>query len=210
MSDLFGDANNFLENGHKVLHIMVDIETLDTSVDSAITEIGAVIIAGGEGNKLDRAFYYPCIDPRGSVSKETIEWRNKNNLPRLLWDQTIPEEELEMNPLHIKRVMRNFFEWIEDVCKTTGATPVMWCKGTDFDKVILTRAAKNRCGIEKTPWAYNKFFDVRTLLYVFPQFKIPSALVKHNGFDDALAQASCLTKIAEHISELRALEQSME
>lgn len=196
------NANNFLTSNPKELHFMVDIETLDTAVTASITEIGAVVINPPKVIMLDRSFHQHCIDPEGSTSNATLAWRTENNL---LWYKVMEQDAqlVKNSQLYIKNVLENFFAWISEQCRLAEATPIMWCKGTDFDKRIIECAAQDRCGIQELPWAYNKFFDLRTLLYVFPQFKVAKELVKHNGLSDALIQASCLISIAEHLAELR-------
>lgn len=196
------NANNFLTSNPKELHFMVDIETLDTAVTASITEIGAVVINPPKGCGFSPMFYQHCLDPEGSTSNATLAWRTENNL--LWYKVTEQEAHLVKNyQLYIKNVLENFFTWISEQCQLAEATPIMWCKGTDFDKRIIECAAQDRCGIQELPWAYNKFFDLRTLLYIFPQFKVPKELVKHTGLEDALQQASCLIRIAEHLAELR-------
>lgn len=196
------NANNFLTSNPKELHFMVDIETLDTAVTATITEIGAVVINPPKVGGFSPMFHQHCIDPEGSTSTATLAWRTENNL---LWYKVMEQDALLVKnfQLYIKNVLENFFAWISEQCRLAEATPIMWCKGTDFDKRIIECAAQDRCGIQELPWAYNKFFDLRTLLYVFPQFKVAKELVKHNGLSDALQQASCLISIAAELSGIR-------
>lgn len=199
----------FLNRYPGELHVVVDIESLATSKDAAITEIGACVIDTHKFPVVIYTVYHSvCIDPNGDTNEDTIKWRKDNNLPWLPWDELNAISIFD--PQHISVVLPKFFRWLADQLKVTGKSKlIMWCKGTDFDKVILETAWEYRCyntnpAIEKTPvpWEYNNFHDLRTLLKVFPQFNIAKELVKHTGLADALQQASQLIKIAEHIAEL--------
>jgi len=176
------------------IHIMVDIETLAVSHDAAITEIGAVVIEmlpSEEG--LLRYFHEECDDPFGAKDLDTIQWRNDHNLP---WHQY-------PNVPVVGETLNRFFTWVETMGKIANAEPIMWCKGTDFDKKILETAAERNKLMHRIPWKYNKFFDLRTLLKVFPQFKVPRDSVAHNGYKDALQQAEQLVSIDSHIDALQ-------
>ena len=199
----------FLNCDPEELHVMVDIETLSTSKDAAITEIGACIV-GSQSVSLtvNPVFHSECMDPGGDIDTDTIKWREVNGLPWLTW------EELHTpsinDPEHISTVLPRFFTWLVERLELTKRSKlIMWCKGTDFDKVILETAWKYRCYASplpaikpQLPWQYNNFHDLRTLLKVFPQFKVSKETVMHDGLQDSIQQASQLVKIAEHITYL--------
>lgn len=174
-------TQNFLtRNQDTEFHFMVDIETLATSNHAAITEIGAV----GYGCE----FHTHCVDGEGERSVETIEWRLANNLH---W-------KTESAPT-LQQALNNFFAWIG--IKADGRKPILWCKGTDFDATILANAAR-RTATASLPWKYNDINDVRTLLRLFPQFKVPRDQITHNALEDAILQWTYLERIAEHVANL--------
>lgn len=172
---------NIFEKNHETeFHFMVDIETLAVSNNAAITEIGAVSMHS------DTSFHCECWDDYGDRDPKTIQWRLDNNL---YW---VSEHS---DPVSI--ALYRFFEWV-NAC-AGGREPILWCKGTDFDAVIISNAAKRHHF--ELPWKYNAIRDVRTLLQFFPQFKVPKELVKHNGLADAIMQKEYLLKIANHIQD---------
>lgn len=182
---------NFLtRNQDTEFHFMVDIETLATTSHAAITEIGAVAKNPDGTNEF---FHVHCVDTEGDYFQSTITWRRENNLP---WPE--PDEVSDTVP-YIDIALTRFFTWIET--KAAGRRPIFWCKGTDFDAVIISNAAK-RNNIAELPWKYNDINDVRTLLRLWPQFKVPKELVKHNGLEDAVMQWTYLEKIADHVAQL--------
>lgn len=176
----------FLANPDEV-HFMLDLETLSVDPNAAITEIGCVRICTG------RTFHLHVVDPYGARSPETIIWRTENNLP---WQTVVAQEH---NCYGLYPALSMFFDWLQ--LEADGKEIVMWCKGTDFDKVIATAAAKT---VDlKVPWKYSNFFDVRTLLKLFPEFKIPKEMVTHNALEDAILQARQLAEIAEVFDEIK-------
>lgn len=175
---------NFLtRNADTEFHFMVDIETLAVSSDAAITEIGAV---GFNKHGAHCFFRVECIDTTGARSEETMQWRTDNKLP---WAK---EEMAEVR--FVDYALADFFQWITDTAE--GRTPILWCKGTDFDAVILKNTAVRVSVDHLIPWKYNNINDVRTLLRLFPQFKVPRDQVTHNGLEDAILQWTYLEKIA--------------
>lgn len=181
---------NFLtRNQDTEFHFMVDIETLATTSNAAITEIGAVNVS-----YLTKWFYHAhCIDNlNGEWNQATLDWRKENNLP---W-YGVGSTEVK----NCKDVLIDFFESIQK--EAAGRRPILWCKGTDFDAVIITNAARRYGIADLIPWKYNDINDVRTLLRLFPQFKVPRDQVKHNGLEDAIMQWTYLEKIANYVANL--------
>lgn len=185
---------NFLtRNQDTEFHFMVDIETLATSNNAAITEIGAVTFAQiGDGLEM---FHIHCVDTGGEWSDSTVQWRKDNNLPWAGPGDAAGD---------IDYALKEFFAWIKQYA--AGRRPVLWCKGTDFDAVIITNAAR-RNNIVELPWKYNDINDVRTLLRLWPQFKVSKEEVKHNGLTDAVMQFKYLVQIADHVATLESCPQ---
>jgi hypothetical protein len=162
------------------VHIMVDIETLDTENTAVILSIGA---CGIQPNNLHRIFYEelnPETQENRTVSLSTQQW----------WkDQASKGISMPSGKTHIKDALNRFAGWIE---KCEG-TPIIWCKGTDFDVKILTDAFKQYT--IPVPWKYNDVRDARTLLKLHPQITYPTNPVPHHALQDALYQARYLTTI---------------
>jgi len=182
---------NFLtRNSDTEFHFMVDIETLAISSNAAITEIGCFGKARDGNNWF---FRIECIDSTGEWSPHIFDWRLENHLP---WATVSNSPDV----VNCKEALLAFFEHIKFAAD--GRTPILWCKGTDFDAVILTNAARRYEIADQIPWKYNNINDVRTLLRLFPQFKVPHDQVKHNGLEDAILQWTYLEKIADHVAQM--------
>lgn len=179
--------NIFVQNRETEFHFMVDIETLAVSSNAAITEIGAISISPHptDNTRID-SFHEHCWDGYGDRDPKTIQWRLDNNLP---WASS--EEKT------VEAVLIDFCSWIKKVA--AGREIYLWCKGTDFDAVIIKNAAAMR--EVELPWKYNSIRDLRTILHFFPQFKVPKELVKHDGLDDARVQMEALIKCANEMSK---------
>lgn len=136
-------------------HLMIDLETLSTRNNAAITAIGAVFfdpihqLAGPE--------FYANIDLNDSIEKDfhicgkTIYW----------WLQQSDEarEALISGVRPVDEVLKKFVGWF----KANGGTNKtrVWGNGATFDNVILDNAF-DVCKI-KRPWHYRMDRDIRTV-----------------------------------------------
>jgi len=167
-------------------HVMVDIETLDTGTDAVILSIGACSVKVGELGNPDFVFYQEIhlsqADRKFDMST-VLWWVDQNSK-----GATLPIKGTE--PL--KEVLEYFNRWLVSVFDS----PIIWCKGTDFDIAILTHAM-NQHNI-KPAWKYNNVRDCRTVFKLFPGAKeaIPENKNPHNALDDAIHQAAQLAYIA--------------
>jgi hypothetical protein len=162
------------------VHVMVDIETLDTTPDAVILSLGACTI------QEPHAYWYDEFDEstqfERSVSKETLHW----------WE-TQAGTPMPKGNTGLTSGLEAFTKWLE----AFKATPIIWAKGIDFDCVILAHAFR-QCGL-KLPWKYNSVRDFRTVKKTMPvggdlDF---SGLTPHNAMHDAMRQAAQLRQIAE-------------
>lgn len=168
-----------LPNRHTECHIMVDLETLDLAPTARITEIGAINVFDDFNDPAYlNGFHLDVHDPDGTMSMDTCTWRLDRNLS---W-----KNEEEAYALH--RALSLFGLWINE---HRGRKELfVWCKGTDFDIPILRFAYARAYMI--TPWKYNNVRDVRTLLSLFPEYKIPEEMKPHKALGDAKNQANQL------------------
>ena len=156
-------------------HFMIDIETYDVTPSAVILSIGAERILGSET-------FYIEVDPNTqyerTASLATKEWWAKQGNPPIHGTTTLHE------------ALTSLSNWI----KNLSAKPVIWCKGTDFDTVILTHAYKS-FGME-TPWKYNNVRDCRT---VFKLLGVTPNKATHNALEDAMTQSDELIRaLATH------------
>lgn len=156
-------------------HFMIDIETYDVTPSAVILSIGAERILGSET-------FYVEVDPNTqyerTASIATKEWWAKQGNPPIHG----------ITPLHDALIQLS--GWL----KNLSQEPVIWCKGTDFDTVILTHAYKSFS--METPWKYNHVRDCRT---VFKLLGVTPSRATHNALEDAMMQSDELIRaLAAH------------
>lgn len=161
-------------------HIMVDIETLDTAVTARILSIGACTIHNTPDGPSRHEFYrelYPHQAGR-TESQDTLDWWSRQaNKPN--------------GTLDLPSALIQFSQWIASL----RATPIIWCKGLDFDVAILNHAFR-QCAIQ-IPWKYNHVRDCRTLEWMFEE-KIDKTIKNdnaHNALADAKYQSDVLLSL---------------
>lgn len=158
------------------VHVMVDIETLDTTPTAVILSIGACTIVPWFPTE-----FYEELDVNTQYertkSESTIAW----------WaTQTMP---MPQGTTPIKDALQSFGRWISSL----RAEPIIWCKGTDFDTAILAHAyAQHKIPL---PWKYNAVRDFRTVKKLFPHYQFPANPQAHNALQDALHQTEELKAI---------------
>lgn len=166
--------------------IMLDLETMGTSHNSAIIAIGAVKF----GSKGLGEEFYQVVDLQSSVNvglvmdPTTVLWWMKQSGPARL------EFEREGAPLSI--ALHQFHQWV-----STSTNPRIWGNGVDFDNVVLANAY-TACKIE-APWKYWNNRCFRTMKAVFSGVPYDKPTVAHNALQDAKAQAEHLVKIMQFI-----------
>ena len=162
--------------------VMIDIETLGTSIDCIILSIAAVEfdrITGQTGRE-----FYEKIKPEHGQGRElcfkTLRWwanqpsgafaeamSGTDNLPTVIW--------------HICK-------WWEPIKEVSNC----WSQGTDFDIAILEHACKK--ANYYTPWKHNAKRDTRTVYDVcgFDPKSIEREGTYHNALDDCKHQIRCV------------------
>lgn len=165
--------------------IMVDLETLGTTADSAIVSVGAVRFDLETGETHDGFYQVISLDSNLSagryISPDTLSW----------WMQQEPEARAIFSapsePLH--DVLENFARWIH------SPDSIMWSNGADFDLPMLAHAYTH-AGIS-LPWKYwnSRCFRTYKNLPGAKQTKTPKQGVKHNALADAYNQAQTLCAI---------------
>lgn len=155
---------------------MVDLETLDTIPSATILSIGACVIPAHMDPADSDTFYVEVhVDTQymRTKSMSTIEWwKQQSNCP----DHGI---------VSLTDALRQFRDYLLRLTDT----PVIWCKGTDFDTAILAHAYK-QMGSD-TPWKYNAVRDFRTVKKLFADSLVVTApnLNPHHALADAIHQA---------------------
>ena len=169
-----------------IRHIMVDIETMGTSPNSAILSIGATDFDPMEVEFDNMPHFYreidlqSCIDAGLKMDASTVLWwMGQENAARL------PLAQVNLEGLH--QVMRTFHNYVQP---SMLRKPVrIWCHGANFDAVLLEQGFK-ACRID-VPWGYNEVRCTRTIYEAggVTLDDVKRRGTKHNARDDARHQA---------------------
>lgn len=151
--------------------IMIDIETLGTSVNSVV-----LIICAKRFNESDSSdLFYKKID-----IKSCLELGLEIDDNTLKWWKTQPsevyKEAFEGEREHIKIVLNELKRWIKK-------DDIIWCNGLSFDVPILENLFR-LCKID-IPWKYWNTRDTRTLYDIagIKNWDLPKNN-KHDARDD--------------------------
>ncbi len=174
-------------------HIMLDLETLDTSSTAVVTAIGAVFFDPHSSFTGSR-FYRVTNDwseqqKHGcTVSGDTVHWwltQSKEAQSHLVYPDP-------GSSCSTEQALRDFIDFLDGF----GGDVEVWGNGADFDNIILGNLYK-AYGIQR-PWTYSKNRCFRTMnsLSKGKQYVAPARQgTHHNALDDALTQATILQAI---------------
>jgi hypothetical protein len=178
----------------KTDHIMIDIETLGTSVDSAIIAIGAIQfnMYPDSYQEVDKFYATVSLDSNlnlgRAIDQSTLKWWVDTNA-ELIWEMLGSDNELHH--------ALNGLTWF--LCTNWFST--VWTNGTDFDIAMLKHAYRQCQGTEP-PWKHSVVRDCRTI------YKLYGHLVDrcdngtaHNALDDCRNQATYLDSVLRAVGE---------
>ena len=160
---------------------MLDLETMGTSVNSAIVSIGAVEFSEGLG--ITDRFYVnidlqSCMDKGMEINAKTLMWwmKQSDEARKSLTGDTIP----------LRDALKSFREWV-----VKGNENVqIWGNGSDFDNAMISNAYSKFNATQ--PWNYWDNRCYRTLVYSLPKLEFKRDGTHHNALDDAEYQAKHL------------------
>ena len=166
-------------------HVMIDIETLDTSITAAILAIGAVTF-NPRGIGYDEEEFHLTISKKSniahgrSVSDGTVKW----------WSIQSPEAQASVfdGPhVALPLALDNFARWLNRMKPTCTR---VWAKSPDFDCSIL----KHACDEQGIIWPF-KFWEARCCRTImeaaYPLGDFPVMAMegpKHDALADAKLQ----------------------
>lgn len=192
------------------VHIMLDLETLDTEPTAAIVSIGAVAFSPleppGQWAHLSPSLVFPSgVESRfyrsiivsdamkyGTVGGDTLTW----------WAGQ--EDSARISAFHgsyfLADALAAFAWWVGRV----GKFPYIWCNPAHFDFTILENAYR-KTGIKVHKcWDFRAGRCYRTFRHLFepmfPDLKFEEPKVKHHALEDAMAQAKHMQKIVQALS----------
>lgn len=174
---------------------MIDIETLDNKVSSAITSIAAIVfdIETGEIGEKFRVNVnaQSCLDLGMTVSYETLHW----------WLNT-PEQVtvLKSFTIDMKNISEALHLLTQFIQKHKPSELRVWGNSNRFDLGILAYAYQ-KCN-KPHPWQFYLERDVRTLVDLAPKFKeeeLSARPTTHDPTEDTLAQIRYVVATYNHL-----------
>jgi predicted MPP superfamily phosphohydrolase len=170
---------------------MLDLETLDTSINPVIIRIAAIsfdIKTGKMFDEIDIAVNAKsCIDKNLKISSSTISWWLQQNV-NVIQEILIPSF---ISGTSIRDALKQFSDWINNLRKY-NKTIYIWGNGISADNMWL-QSAFNACNLN-VPWSYYENMDLRTALLIKQKnYDIPFIGHKHNPIDDCKHQIKKLT-----------------
>jgi hypothetical protein len=171
-----------------MLDVMLDLETMGTSTDSAIVAIGAVEFDMSTC-KTGSSFY------QNIHLADSAKHGRKIDPATVLWWMSQPDEArraLMYSAEPLLHVLDKFDAWME--CCAPRDQVRVWGNGPSFDNAIL--AATYASAGRKPPWKYVNDRCFRTICAMFPSItKDERQGTHHNALDDAKWQAEHVLKI---------------
>lgn len=177
-------------------HIMLDLETLDTTPTAVVVSIGAVAF-DPESGMLGDKFYVEMPDDTHAqqnagrtISGDTVQWwMNQSAQARMLFNDTPVESVIRTSTLEALIRFARF------VAANGDREVKLWGNGADFDNIILGSLYGDMD--MKRPWSYSRNRCYRTMKWAVPKDAAPFKPygVHHNALDDAIAQANHLMEI---------------
>lgn len=177
-------------------HIMLDLETLDTTSSAVVISIGAVAF-DPHTKELGEKFYVEFTTDLQAqqrlgrtISADTVTWwMQQGAAAKQIFADPAPEG--------VRRVStaQGLAEFASFVARHGGKKVELWGNGADFDNVIIG-SLFDTFGLVK-PWSYSRNRCYRTMknLGIGPRRPLVREGTHHNALDDAITQAVHLQEI---------------
>jgi hypothetical protein len=170
------------------MDIMIDIESLDTTPNSVILTIGAVLFDPKGQGVVERLELRPTIEDQTeiynrSIDESTLRW----------WSEQTPEALEEALGEH-DRVP--FIECMETLYKFCWNRRAVWSNGAGFDCVVMESAWRQVSDRPNPiPWPFYTVRDTRTLYEITGvSLKDGGHVTSHKAVEDAERQAIVVQK----------------
>jgi len=180
-------------------HIMLDLETLDTTSSAVVISIGAVAF-DPETNALGDKFYVEMTEDtaaqqaRGrTISGDTVRWWMQQDVLAKRVFSVPPPDGVER--ISTFEALSRFGLFVAEQDSKQIDDVEIWGNGADFDNIILG-SLYDAFGLRK-PWSYSRNRCYRTMknLGIGPRRPQVREGVHHNALDDAITQAVHLQEI---------------
>jgi hypothetical protein len=187
---------------HNEPQLMIDIETLATTPESVVYEVGII------------KFTMSLMDLNGRKSVvshkvkgrcwqlHTKDQRDRETDPgTLIWMKNTPGRMEALESAHKQGI--SIREWASAI-QGEGwfdGSPWVWCKGPHFDISILESLFKQATGKRWVPWKYSKIRDLRTMDAVCMELGIPVHCeeVTHDALADCRLQVRQLEGMLDEL-----------
>jgi 3' exoribonuclease, RNase T-like len=174
-------------------HLMLDIETMDSSPTSAVIAIGARIFTLEGPGKGFEVFIDPGVAIHfGTVSPDTMDWWSKQPARELVFGgRTDPAA-----------AVHKFIQFVQEHNPDT-----VWANSPSFDCIIMRHLCKQ---VQmKFPLHYRDERDVRTFLSLGRDLGVDfegcwEGLTAHSPLDDSTAQAQAMVRVLRHLVSMQA------
>ena len=182
-------------------NLMLDLETMGTTSDAAVTAIGAAFFDIKTG-RVDATFDMQVnlqneIDAGASVSAGTIQfWLSQPH--------GVAEKAMFETPVNARSALDMFVQWVKAYDGPGNNDVKLWGNGAVFDNVIIENAFR-RHGIE-SPFKFWNHRDVRTVLDLSREMgydareETPFEGTEHVALDDVKHQVAYLSAAYRHIT----------
>ena len=160
-------------------NIMLDLETMGNTSNSAIIAIGAVRF---NEDVIDRFYEVvdlkSCTDVGLEIEPSTVMW----------WMQQSEEarDKFKAEAISLNEALIKFAKWI-------GEDAIVWGNGAAFDNVILANAYRKI--LYPQPWKFWNDRCYRTVKNLHPEIEMERVGTYHCAVDDAESQARHLMRI---------------
>lgn len=179
-----------------MFNIMIDIETLSTTMNAAILSVSACYFdpdTGEIGKTFDKQInLQSSLNARRDVNADTvIWWMGQSDNARGHFKTNAKSETMT-------EVLTAFANFVDD-------RSLVWGNGSSFDLGIL-KTAFDKCKIP-TPWKFWNERDVRTIVQVGhmldfnPKQDMPFKGTRHNALDDSIHQAKYVSAIIQLVKD---------
>ena len=179
----------------ELINVVLDLETLGTSEDAAIIQIGCAVMYQDHyyiPENCPEEFevtikYEDCTNGEFALSEDTMLWWEKQDPTTKQYVFSGQESYLDAFDL--------FTWWVQNL-KSNGAEIAVWGNGADFDNRLLSYSL-NSLGFRDV-WKYTNNRCLRTLKNLFPPVEPPFQLPRligekaHTALGDARYEARIL------------------
>lgn len=181
------------------IHIHLDIETLATTTNAVVTEIGAAVCRYTEGMNSNITRYQYDLEwvsqtETREMSLETLQWHmEKGTAPRLI-DPGI----IRVNPNAAINELHALF----NDCNSRVEDVFVWCKSKEFDLTIL-KSLFDEYGREWLPFDFRQAMELRTLEQLARMIGVPGKIgdATHKASSDAFNQAYYMRHVFDKMYE---------